>query len=53
MPTTFEIRDQETHEVVHTVTTDLPKDSSSFDRFEMGMLRKVDLDRFYVAEVEQ
>lgn len=49
MKRTYEIRDVETDEVVHPITTD--KQGGALDRFEDGLYRRTDLDRFYISEV--
>lgn len=46
--TRFHVRDLETLGVVHTVET--TKTGAALERVERGLLRKVDLDRFYVDE---
>jgi hypothetical protein len=46
------IRDQETDAVVHEIETSHAEGSSQYERMLSGLYRKVDLDRFYVEEVE-
>jgi hypothetical protein len=50
--TTIHIRDQETDEIVHSIETEYPPDSSQYERTMSGLYRKVDFDRFYVEEPE-
>lgn len=45
---TYKIIDLETSEVVHAIETD--KTGSNLDRFEDGLYRKVDFERFYIEE---
>lgn len=48
MSTVYEVRDCETDEIVHEIT----HDGHNTDRFESGLYRKVDFERFYVTERE-
>ncbi len=46
----WDIKDQETDELVHTIAVHSKPDTSGFDRAERGLFRKVDFERFYVNE---
>jgi hypothetical protein len=46
------IKDLETDEIIHTMTVRCPKNTSQYDKFDNGLYRKVDFERFYVDDSE-
>lgn len=48
----WSIVDQTTDEEVYRVDSCFPRDSSSWERADMGLTRKTDFDRFFVRWVD-
>lgn len=46
------IRDFETRSIIKEIEVHHAPDSSQYDRFEMGLMRNMDLDKFYLDDDE-